>query len=188
MKNLNQILMALAVMFVSVSAFAQTNQGSADATLTVNLADAYNITLGQTAVALSMNTAADFAGGSTSVESDHLQITATGTYTVTVETSSNVFNGPNDGAVASTIGVSNVEVEVTALGTDLNGNSNQTPAFTSSNLSLSTTGQTILTGEPDLERGYDVTYAIPATKTENFLGHDAGAYVTTVTYTLISDE
>jgi len=56
-----------------------------------------------------------------------------------------------------------------------------------SSVSLSSTAQKIITGaSPCLDRNVDIKYSIPAEKIEQVLGHPAGTYSTTITYSCVA--
>lgn len=186
MKTFYKITLALAVMLISVSSLAQ--QTEAKANLNVLLGNAYNIEINsvQSDVSILMNQTDHFINGNSSQQDDHIQVTATGGYAVTVQASAPNFV-PETGA--STIGVDNIYL-VPQLGSLLVGNPNAgqnvniTPGFLNG-----TTGFEILNVEAgERKRGFHMEYKIPTSKTDNFLNKEADTYTTVVTYTLIPNE
>lgn len=184
MKNFYKITLALAVMLISSSSFAQ-DQKQATANLNVLLGNAYNIEINslQKDVTISMEQASDFINGNSSQQTDHIQITSTGTYSVTVKADAANFVPQNGGA--TDIGVNNIYV-VPQEGSLFVGNSNATDFGIKSVYLSGTNSQEILNVDAgERKRGFNIEYSIPATRTDNFLNKEADTYTTVVTYTLI---
>lgn len=179
MKKLVNTLFVIFGVLTFGTTFAQ------DTDLTVNVDSSYDIEISQSTVAIDMNLPAHFTNGNESgAQQDHVKVVASGAYKVTAKASATTFNGPNG---SSTLDVSNVELTLTDNG-DLSGNQTtlSTLSGQASALPLSNSDQDVVTANGgDLNRGFNVNYAIPATNAANFLNLDDGAYTTTVTYTIV---
>lgn len=179
MKKLVKVLFVVALMFTFGTSFAQ------ETVLTVNVAKSYSIEVNQAAVAIDMNLPSHFTDGNESGnQTNHLEVVASGAYKVTAQTSAAVFNGPNG---ASGLNVDNVEITLTDNG-DLSGNQStlSTLSGQASALPLSNNVQDVVSANGgDLDRGFNVNYAIPAVNAANFLNLAQGAYTTTITYSIV---
>ena len=168
----------VAVSLAGVSAFAQDDTD--DVTLNVNLANSYSITVAQPTVSIPMNTPAHFQSGSTSgVQANHITISATGDYEVTVESTTEFFSGPD-----TDISVSAIQV-VPTLGTYSGPGSAPAVTHGFSTPQLALAENVLVTGDAgEISRGFDVEYKILPASAPAFLDHTAGTYTATVTYTI----
>lgn len=169
--------LVVAVSFTGVAAFAQTED---DVTLNVNLANTYSIVVSQPVVDIPMNTPAHFQSGSTSgVQADHITISATGEYEVTVQTSAEFFSGPDADISTATVQV------VPTLGSYTGPGTAPTVDRTYATPQLSQTENSFILGDAgEISRSFNVEYKILQDDASAFLNHTAGTYTTTVTYTI----
>ncbi|MBW2961835.1 hypothetical protein [Mesonia aestuariivivens] len=181
MKKLVNVLSVVAVMLSFGTTFAQE-----ETVLTVNVAKSYSIEVNQAAVAIDMNLPSHFTDGNDSGDqTNHLEVIASSAYKVTAQASSAVFNAPS--GASSGLNVSNVQLTLTDNG-DQSGNQStlSTLSGQASGLPLSNNAQDVVSANGgDLDRGFNVNYAIPAENASNFLNLTEGAYTTTITYSII---
>lgn len=160
-------------------------QGSAQTQVNIIIAPAQSITVTQPTVTVQMTQASHYVlGNSSGVQSDHIKVTSTTGYQVTVKTQAQFFTL---GGSATTLSVGTLGVQTT-LGTDFTGLSPAGPAGMVINplTMLSITASTIINSPiGEASRGFNVNYTIPANQTSNYLNRAAGTYNTTVTYSLI---
>ena len=162
LKNLFFVAFAL----VSTAVFAQTG----DTTLTVNLGDSFAIELSGTP-SIDMNTPTHFTSGNSTTMSDHIKVTATNSYLITVQADNTNFGSTQ----SNTVAVSNVEV-------DMSDHTNSTGS-----VALNGTTPVDLTTATDgeIEATYDVIYSIPSANAVNFLDLGNDTLTTTLTYTVV---
>lgn len=182
--NKFQKTVALAALVLSAnSIFAQT---TGTTNLNVNLGSVLAIEVTNPTVTIQMTTAEHLtAGNTTGSLSDHLKVTATEGFSVTVKASGELsYNGTE-------IPVSTVVVN-TSKGSYL-GDSGSTepttnPSFPTTAPALSSAAPvTIIESSTGDLRGFNVTYTIPAEKTPAYLNKAAGVYTTLLTYTIAAD-
>lgn len=122
-------------------------------------------------VSLAVNSATAYRLGVTQQMPNHILVSATVPYTVTVKASSNFFSS----SAGAQIPVSVVTIE------GMSTQSGITPVV------LSSTPQVLLSsGSPVIDRPLSLQYRIPAAKTSSLVGLASGTYSTTVTYTLVA--
>jgi hypothetical protein len=159
---------------------------TAQTQVNVTIAQAQSITITQPSVDIQLTQMAHYISGNTSsVQTNHINVGSTTNYQVSVKAESDFlsFNGSN-----STIPVNTIALQTT-MGSDLTGSN--TPASATTIITPSVTlgsADTIVIKNAVAEgaRGYNVTYAIPATKTIYYLNKPTGTYTATVIYTLAS--
>lgn len=161
------------------------SQGSAQTQVNIIIAPAQSITVTQPTVSVQMTQAAHYVSGNSSgVQADHVRVTSTTGYQVTVRSQAQFFTLSGS---ATTLPVSTLAVQTT-LGTDFSGTSPSAPAgmTITPQTMLSTTATTIVnTPTGEASRGFNVNYAIPSNQTSSYLNRTPGTYSTTVTYSLI---
>lgn len=164
MKTLKNLFF-VAIALVSTTVFAQD-----ETTLTVNLGDSFEITL-TGAPSIDMNTAAHFTDGNSTTMNNHVNVTASNSYVITVEADDTNF-GSVEG---NTVAVSNVEVH-------MNNHANSTGS-----VALNGTTPVDLTTATDgeINADYNVIYAIPAANAGNFLDLGDDTLTATLTYTVV---
>jgi len=175
-------LFTIAASLFSTGLFAQA-QTTGNANLTVNLSDVYSIVVASPDVHLNFSTVGDYIGGVNTVLDNHLVVTSTKGYIVTVKSSDNDLQGP------STISANTIKV-TPAAGTDGGHFSGPTPVeYIPAFLTLAP--QTIIKSDHDTFNGvnnststtkFKVTYA--AGLNGAYVGKTIGDYTTTVTYTI----
>lgn len=174
---------ALAAIVLSAnSLFAQDNT----TLLNVNLGSVLAIEVANPSVTINMTTATHLTeGNSTGELSDHLKVTATEGYTVTVEASGNLSNSGVE------IPVSTVTIKTekgSYLGAAGSTAPTTNPTFPLTEPALSATAPVkIIDSSTGDFRGFNVTYTIPANETPAYLDKATGVYTTTLTYTIAAD-
>jgi uncharacterized membrane protein len=176
------LLMILILVPILVAGQIKTAQTQVN----VIIAQAQSISITQPSVDIQLTQMAHYVSGNTSgVQTNHINVGSTTNYQISVRTESDYlsFNGGN-----STIPVSTIALQAT-MGSDLTGSN--TPASLTTiitpSVTLSSTDTIVIKNAvAEGARGYNVTYAIPATKTSYYLNKPTGTYSTTVIYTLAS--
>lgn len=162
-------------LFVSIAAKAQT----ADATLTVTLADFASITIppAKANVGLTFTTAQQYVDGVTATIEDQLVVVCNKEFSITVEAADLQGQGPASG---NTIAAGGINVEPLA------GNAAIVSTFTAKNLANTPGDPIIETLGGTTGVTYDIKYTAGGTgRTSHFIDKPAGAYTTTVTFTVI---
>lgn len=145
----------------------------------------HSITVSQPSVTINMSQPSHFIGGNSSgQQSNHVQVTSSTGYQVTVKASTQYFslNGNATSLPVNTIGVQ------AAIGSDLTNTGAPIPSglTASPQVMLSTVPATIVTSPTgEWGRGFHVNYVIPATQSPVYLNKAPGTYTTTVMYTLV---
>lgn len=122
-------------------------------------------------VSLTFNTVAAYKNGVTTQMPNHIKLSATVPYDVTVKASSNFLTSGTGGQIP--VGVITIEGMPSQTGI--------TPVV------LSSTAQKIISSaNPGIDRLLNLQYRVPAAQTTNLLGKTAGTYSTTITYTLVA--
>lgn len=169
------------VAIVALSANVLSAQEDTDqATLNVVVGSSYSITVSNPTAEISMTTPTHFQSGNSVSKTDHVQVSATNDYEVTVIATQDLTSG------AETIPVSTVLVTPT-LGSYLGGGDDPgaiAVTLDPQELSTSTENTIISTDIGESLRGYNIEYSIPAEQASQYLNHTAGTYTTTVTYSL----
>ena len=162
---------ALALLTVGLGTSPLLAQSTGNATMTTNLTDVLQLTVNTNAVNLNFATVADYNNGVTSAVANQLTVTSNRPYDLKIKTSgTDLVNGTN------TIPVSNVTAQTTGT-----GNGTATPVA-----ALSTTDQTLASAIPaSMSKTISMQYSTAAANVA-FL-KPAGAYVTTLTYTVIAN-
>lgn len=150
----------------------------------VIIAQVQNISVTQPSVALQLTQVAHYLSGTSSaVQINHINVGSTTNYQVSVHAQQRflTFNGGN-----STIPVHTIVLQTTA-GADLTGNGSpfSTATQITPAVALAETETVLISNAPpEGARGYNVTYAIPASNTAYYFNQPPGTYSTTVIYTL----
>ncbi|ALM47790.1 hypothetical protein AMR72_02065 [Flavobacterium psychrophilum] len=177
---------ALAAILLSANSIIAQDSKTGTTTLNVNLGSVLAIEVANPSVTIQMTTAAHLRDGNSSSElSDHVKVTATEGYTVTVQASTDLTNGGVE------IPVSTVKIKTekgSYLGASGSTAPTTTPTFPTTEPALSATApvQIIESSTGDF-RGFNVTYTIPAEETPAYLDKATGVYTTTLTYTIAAD-
>ena len=139
--------------------------------MTANLSDVLQLTVNTNAVNLNFATVSDYNNGVTSAVANQLTVTSNRPYDLKIKTSgTDLVNGTN------LIPVSNVSAQTTGT-----GNGTATPVA-----ALSITDQTLAAAvPPSMSKAISMQYSTAANNAA-FL-KPAGAYVTTLTYTVIAN-
>lgn len=182
MKTLLKLACIAFLMLYPAAAFSQA---SGISQVNIIIAPAQSIQVQHPTVNIQMTQASHYAAGSSSgQQANHVRVTSTTGYQVTVKSQTQFFalNGN-----ATTLPVNTIAVQTT-LGSDLSGSNSAPPSglVITPQVMLTTPGNTIIstpTGEAN--RGFHVNYTIPANQASNYLNRDAGTYNTTVTYSLM---
>ena len=164
-------LVVLVLLTVGFSATRLSAQSTGNATMTANLTDVLQLTVNTNAVNLNFATVADYNNGVTSAVNNQLTITSNRAYDLKIKTSGgDLVNGTN------LIPVSNISAQTTGT-----GNGTATPVA-----ALSITDQTLATAVPaSMAKTISMQYSTAAANAA-FL-KPAGAYVTTLTYTVVAN-
>ncbi|MCV9929769.1 hypothetical protein OIU83_19060 [Flavobacterium sp. LS1R49] len=158
--------------------------GSAQTQVNVTIAQVQSIQISQPTVSISMAKPSHFLlGNDSGQQSNHIKVSSSTAYEVTVKASAEYFshNGNTTSLPVNTIAVKTATGNLT--------NSNALPPAglqVASQIMLSTQPTTIIKSPSgEWGRGFHVDYAIPETKSPSYLNREAGAYNTTIMYTLI---
>ena len=170
----NQSLWRFAALVLLTVGFSTTQllaQSTGNATMTANLTDVLQLTVNTNAVNLNFATVADYNNGVTSAVANQLTVTSNRPYDLKIKTSgTDLVNGTN------LIPVSNISAQTTGT-----GNGTATPVA-----ALSTTDQTLAAAIPaSMSKTISMQYSTAAANAA-FL-KPAGAYVTTLTYTVVAN-
>ena len=173
-RSQNQSLRKLAAVALLTVGFGTTQllaQTTGNATMTANLTDVLQLTVNTNAVNLNFATVANYNNGVTSAVANQLTVTSNRPYDLKIKTSgTDLVNGTN------LIPVSNVSAQTTGTGIGT-----QTPVT-----ALSITDQTLAAAVPaSMSKTISMQYSTAAANAA-FL-KPAGAYVTTLTYTVIAN-
>jgi len=163
-------VLVLAIALIGLNAFSQIDN-PVDVTLTVNVGDTYSLVI-DGAPTIAMNTPAHFQDGNSVTLGDHITVTASGEYALTVRADQNNFASVQ----GNTVGVNNVQVSTS------NANFVGTPVTLSDaaqNLATSAAGQ--------VNEAYEVTYTIPSGNTSAFLGLGEDTLTTVLTYEVVAN-
>lgn len=162
------------------------NDYSAASRVDLVLKEVTTITVNHQSVDLAMNQGVHFLEGNASeLLQNHVQVTATSGYRITVETDEEHFrlNGS-----ATDLAVENAQLEVSRGENFSDSPGNATNFNFSTGLQLQNTAATILTSPAgSFSQGFHVQYRIPAGVTGEFINKQAGNYSATVRYTLLPD-
>ncbi|WP_069660804.1 hypothetical protein [Arcticibacter eurypsychrophilus] len=173
---MKKTLLFVAILLAGVS----SNKANAqDATLTVNLAALQSIKLNTAAVRIDFASESDYANGKSSgVIADQIEIVSTGIFTVSVMAS---------GPLSTGTAIDDIPLSALTL----------TPSLASSSSTIVPTLNVITTLAPTVPKAFikslvgtsnakfSVNYGIlPGVGSVNLLNRPAGAYKTTVTYTI----
>lgn len=169
--------------FCPAIAFSQI--GSAETQVNVLIGQVLSIQVSQPSVNIDMGLTSHFINGNSSAQqSNHVQITSNNGYEVSVRSATEFFSLNGN---TTTLPVNTIMVH-TEIGDDLTGGGSNPPASLSVNGSvpLSTGNATVITsGEGESARGFNVTYTIPASQTNNYLNKEPGTYSTSIVYTIV---
>ncbi|MBB5622303.1 hypothetical protein HDE69_003378 [Pedobacter cryoconitis] len=137
----------------------------------VNVSNLMELIVQDPSVTLTVNTTANYQQGVTTTKPNHVKVSSTVPYNVTVKASSSVLS--SSGGVQIPVGVITLE--------GMTGQTGITPIV------LSASPQTIITSaNPTIDRLLNLQYRIPSAQTSNLLNKTAGSYNTTITYTIVA--
>ena len=137
----------------------------------VNVSNLMELIVQDPSVTLTVNTTANYQQGVTTTKPNHVKVSSTVPYNVTVKASSSVLS--SSGGVQIPVGVITIE--------GMTGQTGVTPIV------LSASPQAIITSaNPAIDRLLNLQYRIPSTQTSNLLNKTAGSYSTTITYTIVA--
>lgn len=175
MKDLDKKYMFLAGMLL-MPFLVMAQLGSAETQISLNLQQLVSLEIGNSNVTIPMYLPAHFENGnSTSLITNHLQVNATSGYIIKVRAEQETFTV--DGA-PSTVPVNTIQLSITS--NSGSGITNLTPVYMSENqvnVISSNANQTL--------ESFNAMYAIPANKTNEFVGKPGGNYTTTLIYTIV---
>ncbi len=157
-----------------------TPEDTDQATLNVILGNAFSITVSGATAQINMTTPTHFQSGNSVSKTNHVRVSATNDYEVTVIATQDLTSG------TETIPVSTILITPT-LGSYLGGGDDPGAIavdLTPQELSTTTENTIISTDIGESLRGYTIEYSIPAAEASQYLNHTAGTYTTTVTYSL----
>jgi len=154
---------------VNASGQAATYNKVLNLAVTVNDLSEFN--LFTTALTLPFQTAADYKNGITKDLSNHLQVSKTTPYDISVKAQAADFITTGS---AATLPVSILELSAADGQTDVNTIS-----------ALSTTDQLLVSGAfPAVDRYFNIRYRIPPSRTQYLINKPAGTYTAVLNYTL----
>jgi len=137
----------------------------------VNVSNLMELIVQDPSVTLTVNTTANYQQGVTTTKPNHVKVSSTVPYNVTVKASSSVLS--SSGGVQIPVGVITIE--------GMTGQTGVTPIV------LSASPQTIISSaNPIVDRLLNLQYRIPSAQTSNLLNKTAGSYNTTITYTIVA--
>lgn len=149
----------------------QATTATLNGTVTVNVANITALTVLQPAVNLKFSTTDDYKNGVSVTLNNHLNLSSTIPYDVTVKASAANFSSAGGG----TLPVNLVRIE---------GASGQAGVLP---ITLSTTAQKIINASvPVVDRQLSLKYTILPAQTTQLLNKTTGDYTTTITYTLVA--
>lgn len=184
MKVTQSVFLSCIGLAMSFCTMAQTSTSTA--TVTVSLGDVLDLHIGSASgttasVALpAFNTPAAYQNGVSSVQADHLYITASKAFTIQAS-ATNLTSGASPDAAHTISGGMNI------LAADGTQGSTNKPSSTYNSVDLTTTAANFIVatgGTPSYK--YKVTYTLGGgTRALNFINKATGTYTSTVTYTII---
>ncbi|MNK36160.1 hypothetical protein D3C87_547030 [compost metagenome] len=182
MKNFLKIASFAIIALSANSIFAQTTT-----TLNVNLASVYSIEVTNPTVNILMNTPANFTQGNTSGPlPNHIKVSATGGYKVSIQASNDLTSTANDVIPVSTVVVSTTPGTFSGAAGSIDTGSNA--AFPANAPALSATAPVeLITSTTGDIRGFNVQYTIPASSAPVYLNKPAAIYSTLLTYTIVAN-
>ncbi|WP_068405498.1 hypothetical protein [Pedobacter cryoconitis] len=137
----------------------------------VNVSNLMELIVQDPSVTLTVNTTANYQQGVTTTKPNHVKVSSTVPYNVTVKASSSVLS--SSGGIQIPVGVITIE--------GMTGQTGITPVVLSAN------PQTIISSaNPIVDRLLNLQYRIPSAQTSNLLNKTAGSYNTTITYTIVA--
>ncbi|MGY0038939.1 hypothetical protein [Pedobacter sp. NJ-S-72] len=137
----------------------------------VNVSNLMELIVEDPSVTLTVNTTANYQQGVTTTMPNHVKVSSTVPYNVTVKANSSVLS--SSGGIQIPVGVITIE--------GMTGQTGITPVV------LSASPQQIITSaDPTIDRFLNLQYRIPSTQTSNLLNKTAGSYNTTITYTIVA--
>lgn len=182
---MKKIILSTAILLTAVAVtFAQDGSSASDvATLNVilNPIQTIEVNAAQKNVDLEYKTIADYAGGVSATQVDHLKVYSTGAFNVSVASDANDIKraGGNETLTASTI---KVKAE--------NGSTNPLTGATLGEVSLSTTPTSIISsGIGGVGKNFNITYSgmgSDAYVNRYFNDENPTVYTTVVTYSIVA--
>lgn len=181
MKNFLKVASFAIVALSANSILAQTT------TLNVNLANVYSIEVTNPTVNIAMNTAANFTDGNTSGSlPNHIKVSATGGYKVTIQAANELTSPGNDIIPVSTVVVSTTPGTYSGAAGSIDQGSNASFPANAPALSVTTPVELITSTTGDI-RGFNVQYTIPPVSAPVYLNKPAAIYSTLLTYTIVAN-
>lgn len=184
---MNKFLKTAALAAIVLSANSLFAQTSGTTNLNVNLGSVLAIEVANPSVTINMTTAAHLtAGNTTGSLSDHLKVTATEGFKVTVQAATDLTSSANDVIPVNTVVINTAKGSY--LGATGSTAPTTAPTFPTTAPALSATAPvTIIESTTGDFRGFNVTYTIPATSTPAYIDKASGLYTTVLTYTIAAD-
>lgn len=137
----------------------------------VNVSNIMELVVQDPSVTLTVNTAALYAQGTSTQMPNHVKVSSTVPYNVTVQASSSTLS--SSGGVQIPVGVITIQ--------GMTGQTGITPVV------LSASPQALMTSaNPVIDNFLSLQYTIPSSQTANLLNKAAGSYSTTITYTIVA--
>lgn len=181
---MRNFLKAAAFAIVALSAnsiFAQTTN------LNVNLANVYSIEVTNPTVTILMNSAANFTQGNTTGSlPNHIKVSATGGYKVSIQAATELTSTANDVIPVSTVVVSTTPGTFSGAAGSVDPGSNAAFPANAPALSVTAPVELISSTTGDI-RGFNVQYTIPAVSAPVYLNKPAAVYNTLLTYTIVAN-
>ncbi|KIO78644.1 hypothetical protein TH53_02565 [Pedobacter lusitanus] len=137
----------------------------------VNVSNIMEVVVQDPSVTLTVNTVTKYQQGVTTTMPNHVKVSSTVPYNVTVKASSSFLN--SSGGVQIPVGVITIE--------GMAGQTGVTPVVLSASPQL-----IISSANPVIDRLLNLQYRIPSTQTSNLLNKAAGSYDTTITYSIVA--
>jgi len=150
-------------------------QNTAAAQVNITLAPILSLEISQATVNIDMSLPSQFTqGSSSSLQTDHIKVSTTSAYTISVNTSTANFELTGS---STTLAVNTVQLEVSP-----NVPSN---VITYTPIYLSPTSEVIIDSNAEtVTQTFNAQYSIPNAKTHQYLNRASGNYKTMVVYTI----
>ena len=184
MYKMKNFLMAASFAIIALSTnsiFAQTTN------LNVNLANVYSIEVTNPTVTIAMNTAANFTEGNTTGSlPNHVKVSATNGYKVTIQAATDLTSPGNDVIPVSTVVVKTTPGTFSGAPGSIDAGSNAAFPANAPALSVTTPVELISSTTGDI-RGFNVQYTIPPVSAPVYLNKPEAVYSTLLTYTIVAN-
>lgn len=181
---MKKFLIAASFAIIAMSAnssFAQTTN------LNVNLANVYSLEVTNPTVTIGMSTPANFTkGNTTGFLPNHVNVSATNGYKVTVQAATELTSPGNDVIPISTVVVSTTPGTYSGADGSIDAGSNATFPANATALSVTTPVEIISSTTGDI-RGFNIQYTIPPVSAPVYLNKPEAVYSTLLTYTIVAN-